>query len=211
MKRLLLGIFAAGALCFLAAPLWAQCPAAGFAPSGCNDIITIQPGAGSTFTITTGAGGATPNTNIDAGTPQGGATGDDVMVGIVNNSGQFIYSLTLTGTSDIFGFDGDGACSGYTGVPPNSAFASPASCAGGPNEYFPAGLGLAGVNTQQTSGTIFFTTPLAPGAQAWISLENFAGVTGVAATPEPGTLAMLGSALLGIVSIVRRRLFNSGE
>jgi hypothetical protein len=202
MKKLLLGILAAGVLCFLAAPVSAQCPAAGSTPAGCNEIITVNPGLG--ITITTGS--ATPDLMIDAALNPGNP--DDVMVGIVNNSGVTIASLTLSGTSNIYGFDGDGACSGYT--TPNASPCTPTF-----NEYFPAGITDSGVNGAQTSGTINFTGGLANGAQTWISLENFTGVSGHAntpqVTPEPGTLGLVGSSLLGLAGILRRRLLPSGK
>jgi hypothetical protein len=202
MKKLLLGILAAGVLCVLAAPASAQCPAAGSTPAGCNWIITIKPDL--SLTITTGS--ATPNTMIDAGLHP--LNPDDVMVGIVNNSGIAIGSLNLSGTSSIFGFDGDGACSGYT--TPN---ASPAACNSFYSAYFLPSISVGGVNGGQTSGTIHFAGNLANNAQTWISLENFSGVSGTAAapTPEPGTLGLVGSSLLGLAGILRRRRVPSSK
>jgi hypothetical protein len=195
MKKLLLGILAAGVLCFLAAPASAQCPAAG-AATGCNVTITINPGGSLSFSSVSG-------TLIDALRNPGAS--DDVMVGIINNSGVSITSLTLTGTSNIFGFDGDGACAGYT--LPNASPCTPTF-----NEYFPAGITDSGVAVDQKSGKINFTGNLAPGAQTWISLENFSGVSGTAAaTPEPGTLGLVGSSLLGLAGILRRRRVPSSR
>ncbi len=206
MKKLLVGILAAGVLCFLAAPASAQCPAAGNAQAGCNEIITVNPGLGITIT----AGAAT--TPIDFGsvsTP----LGDDVMVGVINNSGVSIASLTLNSTTDIFGFDGDGACSGNFPAP--NAGGTPAACTGFTNEYFMPGITDSNVNGTQTSGKINFTGNLANGAQTWISLENFGTVTGQGntpqVTPEPGTLGLVGSSLLGVAGILRRRLLPSGK
>jgi hypothetical protein len=204
MKKLLLGILAAGVLCVLAAPASAQCPAAGATPAGCNWIITIKPD----LTISVATGSATPDVMIDNATHP--ANPDDVMVGIINNSGVSIASLNLTGSTAMFNFDGDGACSSYSPV------ATPAACAGFTNEYFPAGITDSNVNGAFTSGTIHFTGNLANGAQTWISLENFsAGVTGTGSgpqvTPEPGTLGLVGSSLLGLAGILRRRSLPSSK
>jgi hypothetical protein len=198
MKKLLLGILAAGVLCFVAAPASAQCPAAG-AATGCNVTITIN--SGGTLTIS-----AVSGTMIDALKNPGAA--DDVMVGIINNSGGPIASLTLMSNTNIFGFDGDGACSGYT--VPNASPCTPTF-----NEYFPAGITDSGVAVGQKSGNINFTGNLANGAQTWVSLENFGTVTGQGnapqVTPEPGTLGLVGSSLLGLAGILRRRLLPSGK
>jgi hypothetical protein len=203
MKKLLLGILAAGVLCALAAPASAQCPAAGATPAGCNWIITVNPGLG--ITVTTGS--ATPDVMIDSATHP--SNPDDVMVGIINSSGVSLASLTLMGSTTMFGFDGDGACSNYSPV------ASPAACTGFTNEYFPAGITDSLVNGGQTSGQINFTGNLANGAQTWISLENFGTVTGHGnapqVTPEPGTLGLVGSSLLGLAGILRRRLLPSSR
>jgi hypothetical protein len=203
MKKLLLGILAAGVLCVLAAPVSAQCPAAGATPAGCNWIITIKPDL--TTSVTTGS--ATPDVMIDMGTHP--SNPDDVMVGIINSSGVSIASLTLMGSTTMFGFDGDGACSNYSPV------ATPAACAGFTNEYFPAGITDSGVAGDLKSGTIHFTGNLANGAQTWISLENFGTVTGTGntpqVTPEPGTLGLVGSSLLGLAGILRRRSLPSSR
>ncbi|MDQ6734664.1 MAG: hypothetical protein M3Z35_11235, partial [Nitrospirota bacterium] len=38
---------------------------------------------------------------------------EDQLIGIVNNSASSISSLTVSGSSDLFGFDNDGVCIGY--------------------------------------------------------------------------------------------------
>jgi hypothetical protein len=85
---------------------------------------------------------------------------DDVMIGIANNSNAILDSVTLEG-SDTFGFDGDGLCS-YTGAP--------SSCSTASTGY--EGPGTSFTNYSSTStGTVVFSPPLAPGGQAYFSLE----------------------------------------
>ena len=75
----------------------AICGTLGFS-SGCNQVITIN--ANGTATISAGSS-STPYDNVE-----------DQLVGVVNNYNGFLNSITLTSSSDIFGFDGDGGWSG---------------------------------------------------------------------------------------------------
>ncbi len=70
-----------------------KCPAIGQSPS-CSVLITINPTGSLTF-------------QIDPSVPPFDGI-EDVLVGVVNNSGATVFGISLTG-SDIFGFDGDGA------------------------------------------------------------------------------------------------------
>ena len=167
------------------------CPAYGDAP-GCNEVITIN--ANGTFTVT---GLPANGTNYDGS--------DDALVGIVNNSSVAVSSIFLNGNGvDIFGFDGDGVDT--FGAPGNSI---DKTGYGGPNSYF------TGYLTDDHMGTVNFITPLAAnGGSTYFSLEESfdasnpvvpTNPTPVSATPEPQSLALLGTGALGIVGTLRRR------
>ncbi len=165
------------------------CPAYGAAP-GCNEVITVN--ADGSFTVT---GVPANGTNYDGS--------DDALVGIINNTANPLSSITLDGNGvDIFGFDGDGV-DDY-GAPGN---AFDETGYGGPNTYFTA------ISPDFTKGTAIFITALAAnGGNTYFSLEeSFNPATPVtpgpgpsSVTPEPGSLLLLGTGMLGIVGVLRR-------
>lgn len=155
------------------------------AGAGCNSVITISP------TNTVSVGVVNPN-------PYDGV--EDQYVGVVNNGTNAISSLTLDGASNaIFSFESDGIDS--FGIASNS---SDTSTYGGPNAFF------SGINGSQTMGVVNFLTPIAPGSTGYFSLElspsggNFTGQIGGGQVPEPSTLMLLGTGVLGLAARVRR-------
>ena len=165
------------------------CPAYGLA-SDCNIVLTVGPGG----TLTTSPGASVSSTYDGS---------DDVLIGIVNNSGSALSSVNLSAPGiDIFGFDGDGIDT--YGAPGN---ASDTSGYGGPDSYF------TNINSAFSSGTVNFITPLsANGGFTYFSLEeaiNYTQIVGTTgAVPEPSTLLMLGTGALGLAGTLRRRIFN---
>jgi hypothetical protein len=142
-------------------------------------------------------------------------SGDDTYWGVVNNSGQAVSSLKLTSASSNFAFDfeGDGIANGFSfiggglsGPVPGNSSDTLSGGYGGPNAFFtdrvfgnPVGFDSAVVN---------FVTPIPPGFQDIFSLEGNANLSSVqvnSVAPEPGTLALLGIGLGGLLVYRRRR------
>src|SRR5579871_5710495 len=138
--------------------------------------------------------------NIDANgkasiSPGGGTTYDgseDIEVGVQNNSSGTLSSLTLSGTTPIFGFDNDGICS-YSSYSSTHGYCSSATTGyEGPDNTF------SGISADKTSGTVVFNTGsyssgLTPGG------ANATVVTGVTLTVGPIT-ATEGGAFNGQVA-----------
>jgi len=166
------------------------CPAVGQS-TGCGVQINVTGQTGGVVTAFTA-------TTLGNNNPYDGV--EDTLIGLTNNSGASITSITLSAASsaDAFGFDGDGACS----------YASMSNCGAtgyeGPNMTF----GTVSTNNGMDSMTITFTGGLANGTSTWFSLEgtpqSLAGGGIGSQTPEPSTLLLLGTGLIGLGLLVRR-------
>jgi len=170
-------------------PPFNECPAVGNATS-CAVLLVFQ--SDGTVSIL-----SDPN----SGNPYDGS--DDTEIGVLNNSGVTIPNVTLTGNTDIFGFDGDGICSGeFPGTP--------AGCPFDTTGYAGPGVTYSGINAAATAGVVNFaksctgntnssctSTPgLVTGDTAFFALEeNLTGASIVipkaspviSTTPSPST------------------------
>ncbi len=143
--------------------------------TGCGVLITV--------TSVNGAGDATAfNVSIlGNGNPYDGV--EDTLVGIQNASGGTLNDIFLSNPgSDLFGFDGDGPCS-----------FNPADCFGSTGYEGPDNTFLV---VDGDHGTVEFTVGLAPGTGNWFALEGTP--QSIAGTPEPTSLLLLGSGLVGL-------------
>jgi hypothetical protein len=190
----------------VAPALWGAsiCPSVGSTNTDCGYILTIA------------ANGSITGAPVVGARPYDGYPGgDDILVGVINNSGGvYTGSIYLTGSGNdggIFEFDGDGICdyrfqstmlsycsqSGYHSDPlenagPRNTFSGITSIGGGTDNAgyvnFPSGLG--GI---PTGGTTFF------------SLEGSPASIAISTVPEPTSIFLLGSCVLGWALIRRRR------
>jgi uncharacterized repeat protein (TIGR01451 family) len=116
---------------------------------------------------------------------------EDALIGVVNNSSATVTHLTLNGTTQPFGFDGDGICA-YEGVD-CSGNTQDSTGYGGPISYF------TNIDTETfNSGDVNFSGGLAPSASAYFSLEGIVTAeTIVVAQPTSLTTSLSGGAQSG--------------
>ena len=151
-------------------PQFSECPAIG-EDTGCGILITL------------GTSGATVTAATSPTEPPFDGI-EDTLVGIVNDTGFTIPSVDLSSDLDIFGFDGDGICSGnyghWTGSTGCNFPANPPS--GYSNTgYEGPGTFFTNISGDQKSGTLNLTggggsglssTGLETGSSTYFSLEN---------------------------------------
>jgi uncharacterized repeat protein (TIGR01451 family) len=173
-------------LMFVAAPAWADQCSAPTVGSGtgvvgnangsntCGAVITVSAvdtnGKATAFTVT-------PTGN---GNPYDGT--EDTLVGIQNNSGQDLKSITLsspdTTFGGLFGFDGDGPCTANQADCFNGASSGvdPGDYQGPDNTFSNISSTSCTVNnvltTCHTSGTVDFTTAIPANGSTWFALEG---------------------------------------
>ncbi len=153
-------------------PPFLQCPAIpSIGTNGCKLLIVINP---------TGV----PTVLVDPAEQYYG--GDDVVVGVVNNSATPLTSLPLSapGLPDpLFGFDQDG---------PDSTGASTGYCPSGgtgPAGYEGPGTSFSGISSDCTSGVVNFNPPVAAnGGTAWFTLEGTPDASNLNVGPLSGAI-----------------------
>ena len=150
----------------------------------CNLVITFSANG----SIATAAG---PQTTYDSI--------EDALIGVINNSGHTIFSFNLSG-SGIAGFDGDGI-DAYANGGPIAHNANDTTGYGGEFAWF------TNIHTGATDSlTVNFIGGIATGHTSYFSLEEPASLSlKVTAAPEPMSVALLGSGLLGLGLIRRQR------
>ncbi len=107
---------------------------------------------------------------------------EDTLIGVFNGSSKTLGHLSLASNTSIFGFDGDGICSGFYGLL--------AGCPFGASGYEGPGTSFSEISPELNSGVVSFTEGIPPGGTAYFSLEEplsaSSVVTGGPSTAEQG-------------------------
>jgi uncharacterized repeat protein (TIGR01451 family) len=177
IKKMAFAILCVSLLVLAAAPAWAQTQDQCFGAlpltnPGPNNPGTVT-GCGALITVTgvDGNGNATFFTVMNVGNHNPYDGTEDTLVGVQNNSGAELNSITLSSTtSQIFGFDNDGPC---TQTPHSSGCPFPGTTGyEGPNNTFSA------LSDDLMTGTVNFTTPIPSLCEStfcnstWFALEG---------------------------------------
>ncbi len=128
-------------------PPFTQCPAVGASPS-CAVLVVFN-ADGTTSILTDPRVG--PFDRVE-----------DTLVGVQNNSGTTVPNMRISG-NDIFGFDGNGICSGRSSP-------VPAGCPFGPTRYEGPNTSFSVVD--RSHGIVIFTNGLASGTSTYFSLQG---------------------------------------
>jgi hypothetical protein len=161
-------------------PPFNECPAVG-SDSSCGVLFVIEPD-GSVTVLTDPSQGPFDTPPVE-----------DTLIGVLNKSSFAVSSLTLTSTSDAFGFDGDGICAaGTTPQAPGCPFSTTTTGYEGPDNTFTV--------ADSDHGTVNFTSGgLQPGGSTYFGLEG--NVT-------PGSLEFPVAAKPVAVSAVEGKAFS---
>ena len=181
----------------LALPLGAAPAFAGPAP-----CVAADQSNGCQYLVTFNADGSVSLTDQTAknGTSYDGS--DDVQIGVINNASTSLtgFNLTGSGVGDFESGDGSDGIDAYAKV----VNTKDPTGYGGPDAYF--------ANNTGNSLDVRFVTALTAGQSTYFSLEappSF-GISArnnppVSAVPEPASMTLVATGLLGLFTIRRRR------
>jgi RHS repeat-associated protein len=128
---------------------YSECPAVG-ADTSCGILVQITDGGS--------------NTLVDPSQgPYDGA--DDTLIGVLNSSSTTVSTLTLSSSTYLFAFDGDGICT-YVG------WTAATGCPYGLTGYEGPGTSFANITPDYTGGVVVFSPGIPPGGIAYFSLEE---------------------------------------
>jgi hypothetical protein len=171
--------FASSASATPPTPPFNQCPGVGFDTS-CEILIVINQQGG-------------VESYVDP-TQRSYEGANDYLVGVQNSSSATVPSITLRG-SDLFGFNGDGLCSGENQTEEEGFVAPPAGCPFGPTGYEGPNTSFSNYKVEDAErnadeGAVnFLGGALEPGNSAYFSLESLPEVRCSETACEPTGLS----------------------